>query len=113
LLPVQPIAQRLPLDIRHGEPELVTSLAGVEHGQDVGVLEPSSKADLALESLGAEHGREVGMENLQRDWPIVAKVAGQKHRGHAAATELALDRVAARQSAIQPRAEVRHSWVLV
>jgi hypothetical protein len=35
------------------------------------------------------------MEHLESDRPIVAQVAGEVDRGHPAAAELALDRVAA------------------
>ena len=59
-LPPQPVPERLALDVRHGEPELTGSLARVEHGQDVGMLEPGGELDLPLEALGAEAGSELG-----------------------------------------------------
>ncbi len=108
LLPVQPIAQRLAFDVRHGEPELVSRFTGVEDRQDVGMLESRRKPDLALEALRAEHRRDLGVQDLERHRAVMPKVAREKYRGHAAATELALDRIAASQGAFQHRAEVRH-----
>jgi hypothetical protein len=32
----QPVAQRLALDVGHGEPQLAGALARIEHGEDVG-----------------------------------------------------------------------------
>ena len=43
---------------------------------------------------GPRHGGELGPEDLERDRAIVLEVAGEVDRGHAAAAELALDRVA-------------------
>ena len=61
------------------------------------VLELPGDADLAQESLGAEDGRKLGVEHLERDQAVVLEVAGEVHRGHPAAAELALDRVTARE----------------
>ena len=56
-LPPQPVAERLALDVRHGEPELPGGLARVVDREDVGVLEAGGELDLALEALGAERRR--------------------------------------------------------
>jgi hypothetical protein len=48
----EPVAERLALDERHGEPEAPRGLAGVVDAQDVRVLEPGGELDLALEALG-------------------------------------------------------------
>ena len=61
------------------------------------VLQIGGDANLAQESLDAEHGAELGVEHLERDETVVLEITREVHRGHAAATELALDRVAARQ----------------
>ena len=39
-------------------------------------------------------GGDLGVEDLERDRPVVAQVAGEVDSGHAAAAELALDEVA-------------------
>ena len=64
-LPVarQSLAQGLALDVRHGEPELSTRLARVEHGEDVRVLQPGCIADFALEAIGTERGGKVRRGN--------------------------------------------------
>ncbi len=49
------------------------SLARVEHGEDVRMLQPGGQLDLPLESLGAERGRQLGMQHLQGDGPLVAR----------------------------------------
>ena len=61
------------------------------------MLEPRGELDFPLKPLGAEHGGELRMEHLERDRAVVAEVPGEVHRGHAAAAELALDRVPVEQ----------------
>jgi hypothetical protein len=97
-LPPEPVAQRLSLDVRHGEPELPAGLAGVMDGQDVRMLQPGGQPDLPLEPLGAQRRGQLGQEDFQRDRPVVPEVLGQVDRGHAPAAELALDRVSSLQS---------------
>ena len=103
----QPVAQRFPVDERHREPEdrrpaaVAGDIARVVDREDVGVLQPRGQADLALEALGAERGGELGMQHLERDGPVVLEVADEIHRGHAAAPELALERVAVAQRRLQ------------
>ena len=58
------------------------------------MLEPGGEPDLALEAVGAEGGGELGVQHLQRDRAVVPEVVGQVDGRHAAAAELALDRVA-------------------
>jgi len=48
-------------------------------------------------SCAVEDGRKVGAEHLERDGTVVLQVAGEVDRSHAAAAELTLDRVTARQ----------------
>jgi hypothetical protein len=61
------IPQRFAADERHRVPELSGGVTGVVHRQDVGMLEPGSKLDLALEPLWAKCGSELGMENFESD----------------------------------------------
>ena len=68
--------------------------AGVEHGQDVRVLEPGGEVDLALEPFGRGPGGELGQEDLEGDRTVVPEVAREVDHAHAATAELALDRVA-------------------
>ena len=47
-------AERLALDVRHGEPEPSSRITGVVHGKDVGVLETGDDLDLPEETLRPE-----------------------------------------------------------
>ena len=107
-LAAQPVAQRLAFDKRHREPEPARGLAGVEYGEDVGMLEPSREPDLPLEALGAERGGELRMEHLEGDRPVVPEVLGEIDRGHAPAAELALQRVPIPQPFAKRRYRVSH-----
>ena len=60
------------------------------------MLEPGGRADLAQEALGAEAAGELGVQHLEGDGAVVAEVAGEIDGGHAAAAELALERVSGR-----------------
>ena len=64
--------------------------------KDVGMAEPGGDLDLAQEALGAERGRQLGVEDLERDLAVVPEVLGEVDRGHPAAAELALERIAGR-----------------
>ena len=81
---------------------------GVEHGEDVRVLQPGGEADLALEALGPEGGGQLGVQHLERDRPVVPEVLGQIDGGHAPAAELALERVAIPQPRAKIRQRIRH-----
>jgi hypothetical protein len=86
-------AKALALDVGHGEPELTVGFARVVHGQDMRVLQSRGRADLAQEPLGAQAQCQVREEDLERDGPVVAEVAGEVDHGHAAAPELSLESV--------------------
>ena len=91
---LEPVAQRLALDPGHGVPEEPAGIAGVEHRQDVGVVEAGGDPDLAEEPLGAEAGGQLGAHELDGDRALVPEVAGAVDRGHPALAELLLDLVA-------------------
>ena len=81
-------------------------LPRVEHGHDVRVLQPGGELDLAQEPLGAERCGELRMEHLERDRPVVLQVLGQVDGRHAAAAELAVERVAVGEGGLELRAEL-------
>jgi hypothetical protein len=58
------------------------------------VLEIRRDLDLGEEPLGPEDGAELRAEELECDVSVVANVAREIHRRHAAAADLALDVVA-------------------
>ena len=93
-LAVEPVPQRLALDVRHHIVQESVGSPRIEQREEIGMLEVRRNADLAQEPLGAEHRAEVGAQKLERDVPVVSEVASEIHRRHATATELALDLVA-------------------
>ena len=84
-----------------GSPSRPRKHAGVEHGNDVGMLEPGGEPDLANESVHADRARQLGMQHLDGHRPVVTPVARQPHRGHAAPAQLALHRVPVGQRRVQ------------
>ncbi len=103
----QPVAEALALHERHGEPQAPGGFARVEHGEDVGMLQPRGDPDLALEPLGAERGNQVGIQHLEGDRSLVPEIRRQKHDRHSAATELALERVSVTEGIGQLRRRER------
>jgi hypothetical protein len=121
-LPPKPVAQRFPLDVRHGKPEPLSAplrpcaiaplrpshRPAVQHRQHMRMLQPGRGPDLPLEPLRAERRREVRMEHLERDRPVVPEVAGEPDGGHAAAAQLALELVSVPQPFAQCGDRVGH-----
>ena len=64
------------------------------------MLQPGGNFDLIQEALWPDRGGQLRPQDLHCDVPPVLDVAGEKHHGHAAGTELALDLVAAGQSGL-------------
>jgi hypothetical protein len=110
-LALEPVAQALAPDERHGEPEQRRGpgdrhFARVEHREDVGMLQPRGQPDLALEPLVPQRGGQLPVEHLEGDRAVVPEVLRQEHRGHAAAAELAVEGVAAAQAFLELCAQV-------
>ena len=82
-------------------------VARVEHGEDVRVLQPCGQLDLAQEPLGAERGRQLRVQHLERHRAVVAEVGREIDRGHAAAAELALERVSVGQGRRERAVRIR------
>ena len=57
--------------------------------------------NLVQEPLGPERGRKLGFQNLDRDPAVVLQVLGEVDRGHPAAAEFTLDRVAPGEGGLQ------------
>jgi hypothetical protein len=93
-LPPETIPEGFAANERHCVPELSGSITRVVHRQDVGMLEPGSEFDLALEALRAERGGEFRVQDLQGNRSIVPEIVGQKHGRHATTPKLPLDAVA-------------------
>jgi hypothetical protein len=65
------------------------------------MLQPRGELDLSKEALGPERHCQFGVQDLERDRPVVLQVLGEEHRGHAAAPELALKRIAVGERGLQ------------
>ncbi len=90
----QPRAQALALDERHRVVGQPVEVAGREHRDDVRLLERRGDADLALEPRRGHRRGELGREHLHDDLAAEAVLVGDEHARHAAAAELALERIA-------------------
>jgi hypothetical protein len=97
----EPVAERLAVHVRHGEPEAAGDLARVVDRKDVGMLQPGGEADLPLESLGPERGGQLRQQDLERHRTVVLEVPNQVDHGHAAPPELALERIAVGESRLE------------
>ncbi len=105
---VEAVAQVVAVHVRHHVVEEARGFAGIVEGEDVGMLEPGGDLDLAEEALGAQRGGQLGPENLDGDFSAVAEVGGQVDHGHAALTQLALQRVAVGQRGGELGGKVGH-----
>ena len=108
----EPVAQRLALYERHHVVEEAAGLTGVEHTEDVRVLQAGGDLDLPREPLGAEGGGELRAQHLQRHFAVVLQVLGEVDSGHAALSELPLDAVALGQGSLQSGYRLGHRGLL-
>src|SRR5688500_12961310 len=92
-LRAHPGAERLAFNERHREVRQAISLAGCEKWNDVRLLQLCCELNLALESIGADTRRQIGRQDLDDHLSVEPVFRSEKHSRHAAATELAIDRV--------------------
>jgi hypothetical protein len=96
MLTPDPIAQALPFDERHREPQLTARrLTGIVDGKDVRVLETGRELDLTRESFSAKRSAEIWAQHLERNLTLVTQIGREIDRCHPPTAELALDRVPA------------------
>jgi hypothetical protein len=92
---LEPLPKRLTFHIRHDEVRhrgpVVMDRSGVEHREDVGMLQPSDKLDLAKKAIDAVPATQLRADHLDRYRPFVAKIEGQADGRHATGTDLTLD----------------------
>ncbi len=88
--PLETIAERFPLDIRHDVVEEAVRLARIVEGEDVRVPQAGRDLDLPQEPLGAQGCGELGPQHLHRDLPPVPDVAGHVDYRHAPGADRAL-----------------------
>ena len=93
---IDPLLQRLALDVLEDDVGVAAVLAGVDHGDHVRVRELGHRAGLAAEALELVGlVGDLAVHDLHRDPALERLVASQVHRGHAAAAELGVEPVAA------------------
>src|SRR5438128_180554 len=76
----------------------------------MGMLQLGGEADLPREALDADGGAQLRVEHLDGHLAIVLHFFGEKHGGHAAVTELALDHIAAVEAGPQALQGIGHWW---
>jgi imidazolonepropionase-like amidohydrolase len=103
-----PVGERLALDEGHREPELAAVLAGVVHGEDVGMLQPSRHAHGLAEPLAADGCAQVPVQQLERHPPVMPNVVRPEHRGHAAAAQFTVEAIAVAQGLDQAGKRIGH-----
>ena len=94
LLARQPVAERLPVDVRHDVEEKGVGRPRIEERQDVRMLQVRRGLDLGEEPLGADHGGQFRPQHLDGNPAVVPQVLREVDRCHAAGTQLPLDAVA-------------------
>lgn len=95
-LGLEELAQGVPVHVLHHDETAALVDAGVEHANDVGMLEAGDDAGLTLERRDCVRigsGGEGLAEELDRDPPAESLVLGQPDFGHAAGTEQAFEAV--------------------
>src|ERR1041384_5755826 len=110
LLPVQPVAPRLALDVGDVVVEQAAGLARVMYRQDVGVRQASGDLDLAQKPLGAEGLGHLGPQDLDRHRAVMLQVVGEEDERHAAAAQFPVDLVTVGQGGTQGVEYVRHGY---
>jgi len=101
-LVADPLAQRLPLDVRHHEEHRVGRFIHGEDGNDVGVREPRHRARFIQKAPAR-----AGVGSLQRgqqfdgDLALEDQLAREEHHAHATPAEAPLQHVATGQRAVE------------
>src|SRR6185437_2759518 len=101
----EPCAEAFSLDERHREVQNALRVTGIEHRDDVGLLQRRGDPDFALESLGAEPGGELRGKNFHNDAAAESPLFGDEDARHAAPAELAVEGVRSAQIRLEVVAE--------
>jgi hypothetical protein len=104
----QTAPERLSRHVRHDVVEKLLFLAGVDQGEDMGVVEPCGYLHFALETLRADPGGNLRMEDLDRDGAAMLEVVRQVDCRHSSAPDLPLEVIAAAQRGMHTIHYIRH-----
>ena len=72
------------------------------------MVQAGGDLDLAQEALGTDGSGQIRVQDLDRDLAVVLEILGEKHHGHAAATNSCIDRVPLGEGRLQAFEQVRH-----
>ena len=106
--PRHPRSERLAAHVGHRVVGEASRVAGVEHRDDVRLLEPSREPYLAGETLGAQALGELGGDHLDDDLSAERGLVGDEDARHPTAAELALEGVSGAEGGLELVAEVGH-----
>ncbi len=105
---VEAFAQAFPFDKGHDIEQQPVRLSAVEQREEVRMLEIRCDLDLRKEALDAQHGPQLGAQHLECDAALVPNVARKIHGRHAAAADLTIDAVTARQRCVEVKDCFQH-----
>src|SRR6185436_19059239 len=92
--PLQPAAQRFPLDIGHDVVEETAGFSGVMDRQNVRMGKLGGDFDFSDEAIGAEDLAQLGLEHLESHRASMLAVVSQKYDRHPPTRDLPLDVIA-------------------
>ena len=98
---LDPLAQRVTLDVGRHVVRHAERVAGIEEGEDVRMLELAEVMDLAQEAFACGGVLDIEAERLDRDRAVVLDVASEVHAGHGAMSEGALGGIASAQGNLE------------
>lgn len=101
LLAIDPVAQRLALDMRHDVVKHAARFTRIVNRDDVGVCETRDGLDFLKKSLGAERRGNILIENLDRDGAVVPWVTREVDRSHPASAKLVLYSIAVAEGGLR------------
>ena len=99
--PIESVAKRKSLDVRHDIVHQAIRFSGVEQREDVRMRQLGSELDLAKEALSADGLGDVRPQHLERNVPVMANVVREVDGCHTTGTQLSLDHVASRKGSVE------------
>src|SRR4029434_2381149 len=84
----EPVAERFSPHLGEHVPEEAVAFAGVDQGEDVGVVELGGEPDLGQKPLPPEHSSQLGPQHLEGHFAIMLEVPREIARGHVTLPQL-------------------------
>ena len=105
---LEPAAKTVAVHVGHAEPRQPAGIAGGEHRDHLGMLQLGGQKHLAPKPLDRDSGQQLRREHLHHHPPVQRVLQREIGTGHPPPTQLALDRVSARQHLLQSDAQLVH-----